>query len=120
MLLIGCALPKSPPEIVAGEFVGPQTQLVQRDGVHALRVECPSPGWKVKLDEVRRAWDRSDAYMTIERPSPLFVYPQVVTIQEVLTGVPERSSVRVLGRVVDSGNARGGYRTMLSESGASP
>ena len=55
--------------------------------------------------------DRTHAFITLRTPSPIFVYPQVITRQEVLLEVPVTRPVRVYMRTVDhDAPAEGAYR----------
>lgn len=111
MTLIGCALPKPPPERGAGAFTGPAVSLGERLGKHAASFECPTPGWGAELDQLRddpAGW--TAAFISLRRPSPIFVYPQVVTRQEVMLEVATAHPVRVFVRVLEhDAPAEGAY-----------
>ena len=112
LALIGCALPKPPPEIAPGTSTGPSASIGERLGKHIAGFECPSPGWGAEFDQLRDApqgW--THAFITLRTPSPIFVYPQVITRQEVLLEVPVTRPVRVYVRTVDHDSpAEGAYR----------
>lgn len=119
MCLIGCALPKPPPETAPGGFAGAAATFSVRMGKHAVVFECPTPGWVAAFDQFRDApegW--THAFITLRRPSPVFVYPQVVTHQEVLLDVPTSRSVRVFARVLDhDAEAEGAYHQVGEVAG---
>lgn len=66
-------------------------------------VSVPSPGWSSRLDQVRDGPGRSEVYISLYEPSPLLVYPQVVTTQRL--GLPRgvRQPAAVFARVVPHG-----------------
>ncbi len=102
MTLIGCALPKPPPERGQGAYSGPAVSVGERMGKHTAVFECPNPGWAAGFDQLRddpEGW--TAVFVTLRRPSPIFVYPQVVTRQEVLLDVSIQHPVRVFVRVLD-------------------
>lgn len=105
-------MPKPPPEIAAGTNTGPAATVSERLGKHLAGFECPSPGWGATFDQLRDApqgW--THAFITLRTPSPIFVYPQVLTRQEVLLDVPVTRPVRVYVRTVDhDAPADGAYR----------
>ncbi len=121
LTLIGCAMPKSPPETTQQPYRGPKVTLEERLGKHAATFECPTPGWSAVLDQVRDAPNEwINAFVTLRRPSPMFVYSQVITRQEVSTEVTTGRSLRLFVRVHDNdGGGADGY-DVAGEAPAKP
>jgi hypothetical protein len=65
-----------------------------------VQVDAPSPAWTSKLDQVRNGPGRSEVYISIIEPSPLFVTQQVLTTQRL--GLPRGvlEPAMVLARVL--------------------
>lgn len=85
--------------------------MAQRVGRHTGVFECPTPGWRVTLDQVRDApegW--THAFVSLRSPSPVFVYSQVITHQEVSLGIDVSRPTRLYARALDhDGRGPGAY-----------
>lgn len=108
---VGCAGAKGPPEVTQAPYDGPPWTPSDRNALLTLVFECPTPGWRARFDQAREEARGSQVYVTLERPSPLFVYPQVIARQEVATPVPkarfQSEGVQVFVRVAESGQSEG-------------
>ncbi|MDX2131448.1 MAG: hypothetical protein SFY69_05295 [Planctomycetota bacterium] len=84
-----------------GGFSGPSVQVNSQERHHVIVVEAPSPGWEATLTRVLPGPGHREAYLTLRRPFPGALYPQVIVTQRVLTGVPTKEALRVYARIVD-------------------
>jgi hypothetical protein len=99
--ILGCAGRKPPPRIEPVPYTGPEAAFAVANGAHAIDFRAGSPGWQVRLDQVRSGWRHQQAFVTIRRPNPAYVYPQVRTSQLVATSVPVDTPLMVYARVGD-------------------
>jgi len=97
LLIVGCA----GTEVRSRPFEGPQITLDEVRERHVVVVQTPSPGWDVDFDRSRRRLGGHDAFITLRRPDPRFLQPQVIVEKRVLTDVPAGEDIRVLAREVD-------------------
>lgn len=74
---------------------------VARQSLHAVQIEAPTGGWSAQLDQERAAWQRREVYITLTRPSPLFVTTQAITPILVATNVPAGEAIDVFLRLAD-------------------
>lgn len=118
--IIGCVGPKAPPTVVrtsgqtqppqqgqAAEALPPVTlsqaaSTVAGQTLHAVTILAPTGGWSAELDQERAAWQRREVYITLRRPSPLFMTTQVQTPLTVATTVPTSEAVEVFIRIADA------------------
>jgi hypothetical protein len=70
--------------------------------LHAVTILAPTGGWSAELDQERAAWQRREVYITLRRPSPLFMTTQVQTPLAVATTVPTSEAVEVFIRIADA------------------
>ncbi|HYF14287.1 MAG TPA: hypothetical protein VD971_04355 [Phycisphaerales bacterium] len=100
-----------------GRYEGPPVSVASDALHHTVVVRAPSAGWQPTLDQTRSAWEAKDVFITLRRPSPLFVHAQVVTEQRVVTPVASAQAIRVYVRVTDAQTAdkdAGEYRLAAS------
>lgn len=88
-------------------YRGPAITLDSTGPRHLIVVEAPSPGWRVSFDELGESGQ--DVYITITRPDPALLYPQVIVEQRMDSTVPTGQPVRVMARVVEFGGNAGVY-----------
>lgn len=124
----GCSSAPEPPRITERGYSGPAVGLAvgtppQRfpgspeiPGPHVVVVQAPSPGWEVRLDQVRDNFQRRDVFITLTEPNPATMQPQVIVEQRVDTGVPSNTPVSVYVRILKFGESRGEY-AKAAESG---
>lgn len=86
----------------SGTFADLRWTPSERNGLLSLVFQCPTPGWQARFDQALADVGTTRVFVTMTRPSPLFVYAQVVTRQEVGTPVPAGSPVEVFVRLADS------------------
>lgn len=68
---------------------------------HLVLVEAPTPGWQATITRTHRGLDIDDVFITLRRPDPGVLYPQVIVQQQLLTNVLTTRPVRVYARVLD-------------------
>ncbi|MDX9912833.1 MAG: hypothetical protein RBS39_13495 [Phycisphaerales bacterium] len=86
---------------IASHYEGPPIRVEGVAGAQQVIVEAPSPGWAVTLDDVRPGSVRSEVRVTITRPNPQFLYPQMVVTQRIATGLDAGAPALVGVRVLD-------------------
>lgn len=97
---IGCS--SAPPafEATSEPHDAPPLRLDASEGDTLLVMQAPTPGWQITLEGVREALGRQDVFVTIRRPSPLFMYPQMVVDQRLGTSVPPGKKLAAFVRVL--------------------
>ena len=93
---------------IASSYEGPAVRVEDVAGAQQVVVESPSPGWAVSLDDVRDGSVRSEVRITMTRPNPQFLYPQMIVTQRIATGLAAGSPVLVGVRIVGFGQATDG------------
>lgn len=84
-----------------GAFAGPPLRAEILAGEHVVVATLPTPGYEFTLDGTREAFQSEDVFVTLRRPNPAVLYPQVLVDLRLSTGVPRRRSVRVYARQLD-------------------
>lgn len=97
----------SKPTIAEGAYDGPPLSIDQSGRSAVVIMEAPTPGWSISLDRASEARDHWQAFITVRRPNPAYMYSQVVVTQNLLTTVESRFPIRVYGRVLDDGAEAG-------------
>jgi hypothetical protein len=100
-LLIGCAATPPVPTPVDGPYQGPPITVASDGRKHVAVVEAPTPGWEVTLSLIEPAYHHQAAFLTLRKPHPGVIYPQVVVRQKVATGVPVDTPIRIYARVIE-------------------
>lgn len=112
--LAGCADYSGLPEPEAGTYAGPPIVGEIQRGEHLLVASLPTPGYEFTLDGTREAFQAQEVFVTLRRPNPGVLYPQVEVQQRLATGTPARTAVRVFARVLDFGEkSDGGHMIAL-------
>lgn len=99
--LMGCAAPKPPPNIVPGQFASPAIALDSTGKRHQVLVEAPSPGWVPSLDQSRSDFRTMNVYISLRKPNPAYMYPQMITSLRVATDVPKDRAISVYVRTLE-------------------
>lgn len=89
------------PVTTTDPYRGPTIALDSTGPRHLVLIHSPSPGWTVSIDQVRP--DRRDVYITLMRPDPRYLYPQMIVEQTLDSTLPASKPARVLARVLDFG-----------------
>ncbi|MAY73212.1 MAG: hypothetical protein CMJ31_00530 [Phycisphaerae bacterium] len=96
--LAGC---DSPIETTAATpYGGPPLDLTSSGPWHVIEAQAPSPGWKIDFEHSRPGPDAQEVFITVRRPDPQFVYPQVIVDQLVSTDVRTSEPIEIYARVV--------------------
>jgi hypothetical protein len=102
--LPGCG---SGPEIGGSVYRGPSLSVDSSGDRHVVVAQAPSPGWDASIDHRRRAVDETRVFVTLRRPNPAAVYPQVIVEQRLKTGVRTSEPIGVYARELDFGTEDG-------------
>ncbi|HYE63447.1 MAG TPA: hypothetical protein VD997_15755 [Phycisphaerales bacterium] len=100
---IGCTGRPALPETTSEPYLGPPLAIDTSGSEHMVVIQAPTPGWVATLDRVAEQHRHQGVYLTLRRPDPSFVYPQVIVEQRVATTVPTQTPVRVYARVLAPG-----------------
>jgi hypothetical protein len=97
---IGCTSRPALPETSSDRYLGPPMALDTSAAQHMVVLQAPTPGWVATLDRVAEQYRHQAVFVTLRRPNPGFLYPQVIVEQRVATTVPSASPVKVYARVL--------------------
>jgi len=98
---IGCAGHPALPDVTSGPYTGPGMALDSSAAEYAVVVQAPTPGWVVGLDRVAEQYRHHAVFITLRRPNPGYLYPQVIVEQRIATTVPTTGAVKVYARILD-------------------
>lgn len=114
--IVGCAAPKPPPAVAEGSYAGPPARLEAPSGQPASVVfSAPTPGWQPTLDQTRPGPRGLRVYVSLRQPSPLLIYPQVITENRVGLPASARPPIEVFARVLahdEAADPGGPYRPL--------
>ena len=79
----------------------PPMSLDTSEDVIDVTMEAPNPGWTIAADGSRKSEDGPRVLVTITRPDPGLLYPQVIASKTVRTSQPPEPGTRVWARVLD-------------------
>ena len=87
---------------------------------HVVVIEAPTPGWVATLDRVAEQFRHNAVFLTLRRPNPGFLYPQVIVEQRVATTAPSGAPVKVYARVLapEKKDSSAPYTMAASHEGA--
>ena len=85
-------------KIADGPFAGPPIEAEEQ----VVVIEAPSPGWAVELDQTRPGPDGDEVFLTLRRPDPQFLYPQMIVTQRVATGARPGQAIVVFARTLEA------------------
>ncbi len=94
-ILIGCA--SSTRSIVQEPLEFPVAKLVEQDGVWAVLVELPNPGWRIVETETEQG---RRVFVTIARADPAGIYTQQIVPTTVPTAISADHPADLFARVV--------------------
>lgn len=109
----------STPRITDGAYDGPPLSIDQSGRAAVVFMEAPTPAWGLTLDRTSQARDHWQAFVTVRRPNPAYMYAQVIVRQNLLTTVESRQPLRVYARVLefDDKSTDGEYREAARAAG---
>ena len=85
-------------QVSEAAYRGPAVGVDSTGEYHEIVAVLPSPGWRLTLDGKRATPDAVRMLVTLRRPNPAAVYPQVQVEQRVLTPIRTEEPVRVYAR----------------------
>jgi hypothetical protein len=108
---IGCRSHAALPETTADPYAGPPLALDTSQAEYTVVVQAPSPGWQVSLDRVAEQYRHHAVFVSLRRPNPGYLYPQVIVDQRIATNVATTGPVKVYARTLDpdTRQAKGAY-----------
>lgn|GEM_PF-4603988 len=102
----GCG--PSRPSISSSPFRGPAVTLASDGGFHEVRLEAPSGGWGLIVDQVVQRRGGYDIFATIRRPDGRFLHSQGFVTHRATTSlatqIPVTLCVRELTAEVTAGS----------------
>ena len=110
------------PSITEGNYEGPPLSIDQSGRAAVVFMEAPTPAWGLTLHRTSQARDHWQAFVTVRRPDPSYMYAQMIVRQNLLTTVESRQPLRVYARILDFADQAtdGEYREAARAPGASP
>lgn len=87
-------------------FQGPAMRMTEVGGLKVVEVQSPSPGWRVAFNRSRPALNTREVMVTLHRPDPQFVYPQVIVDQNIVTDVPAGTPTTLFARILPHNDRR--------------
>ncbi|MEX0876922.1 MAG: hypothetical protein WD114_05640, partial [Phycisphaerales bacterium] len=60
------------------------------------------PGWSFSIDRTSRGPETERVYLTIRKPDPAYMNPQVIVEKQLLTDVREETPVTVMARLLEA------------------
>lgn len=79
-------------------YNGPDLTIDSSGSTHAVVIQAPTPGYTVSLDAVRDRLGGREALISIRRPDPRFVVPQMIVTQRIGTNVVSATPLDVFVR----------------------
>lgn len=101
VFLIGCWSTRGLPEPSQEPFSGPPLTIDSSGPEHVLVAHLPNPGFRFTLDATRERFNRRDVFVTLRRPNPTVLYPQIVVDQRLSTTVKPETPITVYARLVE-------------------
>lgn len=80
----------------------PPIRLDTIDGRHLLVMQAPNPGWSFSIDRTEISSDGRRVFITIRRPDPAYMYPQVIVEKQLLTDVRAEVPITLMARLLDA------------------
>lgn len=78
---------------------------------HIIVFTAPTGGWSFSADRAEDVQGQSNVFVTMRRPNPRFVYPQMLVEHRIATQTPGSDRISVFARILehDEPAGRGGY-----------
>jgi hypothetical protein len=106
LVQIGCQSRPSLPDTTSDPYRGPGLTLDTSKPEYDIVVQAPTPGWVISLDRVAEQYRHHAVFVSLRRPNPGFLYPQVIVEQRVATTVPTSRTIKVYARILDPDDTR--------------
>lgn len=84
-----------------GTLQAPPMRLKEANGRHVVLFRAPTPGWTIEYDRTVRTDTDVRVLVTIRRPDPTVLMPQVIVPKNLATPVRADQAIEVYGRVLD-------------------
>jgi len=97
----GCMKFNKGPEMSERLKNAPPIRLDDSQDVHILVMQAPNPGWSFWIERDERTRDGMRVYLTMRRPDPTMLYPQVIVEKNLRTGVRTETPIQIYGRVLE-------------------
>jgi hypothetical protein len=103
---IGCRSHAALPETSSDAYAGPPLALDTSQAEYTVVIQAPTPGWAVTLDRIAEQYRHQAVFVSLRRPNPGYLYPQVVVDQRIATNVATTGPVKVYARILDPDTRR--------------
>lgn len=91
-----------PVDMEARMSEAPPMKLGEIDDRHLLVMQAPNPGWSFTIDKDEVARNGRRVFITIRRPDPAYMYPQVIVEKQLLTEAPSSAGLTIMARLLDA------------------
>ncbi len=106
--ICGCAS-SGQPQISPATYTGPALSVDSTGATQRVVLVAPTGGWSISFDRSRKLFERTEVFITINRPNPAYPTTQATVLQNLDTAVDTRESVVIFARVLDFGKRQGPY-----------
>ena len=79
----------------------PPIRLDALNAHHMLVMQAPHSGWSFAIEKDERIPDGKRLFITVRRPNPTFLYPQMIVEKNLLTDIPIETSIELYARILD-------------------
>lgn len=104
----GCMKQLKGPDMGERMKNAPPIRIDDSEEVHLLVMQAPNPGWSYWIDRDERTRNGKRVFVTIRRPDPTMLYPQVIVEKNLRTKVRTEIPIELSGRIVDFGESTRG------------
>lgn len=81
-------------------YTGPAATIDSAGRTHAIVIQAPTPGHMVSLDTTQDRLGGREALVTIRRPDPRYLVPQMIVEQRIGTDVPSSTPLDLFIRMI--------------------
>jgi len=79
----------------------PPVRLDALNAHHMLVMQAPHSGWAFAIEKDERIPDGKRLFITVRRPNPTFLYPQMIVEKNLLTDIPIETTIELYARILD-------------------
>ena len=79
----------------------PAMMLDSSDEFHMLTMQAPNPGWSILIDKDELSPVGMRVFVTVRRPDPSFMYPQVIVEKRLKSDVMTDTGIEIYARLLD-------------------
>lgn len=80
----------------------PPIRLGEIDDRHLLIMQAPNPGWSFTIDKDEVSRHGRRVFITIRRPDPAYMYPQMIVEKQLLSDAPSSAELTIMARLLDA------------------